>query len=83
MISEFRRSFSVGDHTDVSKAVALALVHFGCGTDKHSALMSQYGTWVKPDFTLEYRGHRIPVSVDDTAGTLEFRVQAYVGSRIP
>jgi hypothetical protein len=40
---------------------------------------AQYETLIRPDFTLLYRGFQIPVSVDDTAGTLEARVKAYIG----
>jgi hypothetical protein len=79
MVSELQRSYAVADNTEISMAVSLALSHFGCGTGKHNALLQQYETLIRPDFTLLYRGFQIPVSVDDTAGTLEARVKAYIG----
>jgi hypothetical protein len=77
MLSVVKKSFFVGDGTDVYKAVSLALSHFRCGSGNPDILLSEYADWLKPDYTLEYRGHRIPVSIDDTAGTLESRIRAY------
>ena len=81
MLSDVKRSFAVADATDVFKTVSLALSHFQCGTDSASRALASYGSLVKPDFTLAYRGFLIPVSVDDTAGTLEARIRAYLTSR--
>jgi hypothetical protein len=82
MVSEHQQSFAVTDNTELLQAVMLALAHFECGTGKPQALLPQYETFLRPDFTLVYRGFEIPVSVDDTAGTLEARVRAYLGLRM-
>ena len=79
MFSEFKRSLSVGDQTDINTAVSWALMHFGCGSGIHETLLAEYKDLVKPDFALVYRGYRIPVSLDDSAGTLASRIRAYLG----
>jgi hypothetical protein len=77
-VSMLTGCFSVDSEVPLQLAVSRALFHFGCGVRTQEEFPSQYAGVVLPSFTLNYRGCEIPVSSEDTAGTLTTRVQFYL-----
>ncbi|WP_160331250.1 hypothetical protein [Burkholderia cenocepacia] len=70
--------FSVAADVPVQLAVSRTLSHFGCGETAPVRHDPDYAGLVLPSFTLRYRGHEIPVSPEDTAGTLTTRIHLYL-----
>ena len=77
-VSVLTGCFFVDSEVPLQLAVSRALFHFGCGVKSQDECASQYAGVVLPSFTLNYRGCEIPVSSEDTAGTLTTRVQFYL-----
>jgi hypothetical protein len=77
-VSTLTGAFAVTPDVPLQDAVSRALSHFGCGNRSAKEFSSQYAGVVLPSFTLNYRGCAIPVSPEDTAGTLTTRVQFYL-----
>jgi hypothetical protein len=77
-VSMLTGAFHVDSEVPLQVAVSRALLHFRCGASTQGQLHSQYAGVVLPSFTLVYRGCEIPVSSEDTAGTLTTRVQIYL-----
>lgn len=80
MMSALQQSFTVGDHTTIPGAVSLTLQHFGCGSGKKGSDSDKGPPLFKPAYALHYRGFQVPVSLDDTSASLEFRILAYLES---
>jgi len=68
----------VAADVSITKAVALALAHFGCGAAAENRGTGGYAGLLLPSFTLLYRGASIPVSLEDTTHTLTRRVHFYL-----
>ncbi|MBC8740420.1 hypothetical protein F6X40_27570 [Paraburkholderia sp. UCT31] len=60
----------------LQEAVRRALKHFQ--NDNIVAALAGGSPWMKRTFQLSYQGEQVPVSLEDSVGTLEARVRAYL-----
>ena len=78
MFSLLSDSFEVPSSTDIPEAVTLTIRHFACGSDQRTRIIDDHAGLILPSYMLRFRGFEIPVSTEDTAGTLESRILAYL-----